>query len=294
MASNNLRVIYKNLVDVATLYASSSATAATDVTNLKSDIKGLVWRTSTNTSSTSIGIIAVQVAVAEVVNSVVLAYTNLAPGATITVQGHASLPSFGGTINSPTVTAGTVLASNLPALPYMNSGFNYWGGEAYSSTNLREGYARVYFNNTTAYRFYSITISSTDTNVFNYVEVSRLIMGTYWTPRFNTGYGMSTTTVDMSSSERSEAGDLVTSAMPTYSTLSFDLKYMDKTDKSSFQKLIKYSTSKKPIFISLFPENADDYSKEQVYQLYGKLKTIPGLEHPMFEMYSSNIEIEEV
>ena len=55
MASNNLRIIYQNILDLSgtTITASSTASASTPVTNLKLDSKSQVWRSANTTIATN-------------------------------------------------------------------------------------------------------------------------------------------------------------------------------------------------------------------------------------------------
>lgn len=58
MAANNLRIIYQNIADTATLTASSTA-GTTSVNNLKKDSKASIWRSSTSsTSSVKVNLVA--------------------------------------------------------------------------------------------------------------------------------------------------------------------------------------------------------------------------------------------
>jgi hypothetical protein len=64
-------------------------------------------------------------------------------------------------------------------------------------------------------------------------------------------------------------------------------------------KLLIGSGISKPVFISLFPDNTDtglavDYEKERAHQCYGKMTQIPGVNYSTLDMYSTQIEIEEV
>jgi hypothetical protein len=68
---------------------------------------------------------------------------------------------------------------------------------------------------------------------------------------------------------------------------------MNQKDRVNFNNLQRAKGTKKPLFISVFPEDADK-GKEQIYRIYGKMSQLYGIEHPIFEMYSSQIEIEEV
>ncbi len=98
----------------------------------------------------------------------------------------------------------------------------------------------------------------------------------------------------MSTSDRSEAGDLIVQEAPVYKTLKLDLKYLDKSDRQQFNKLIRTVATKRPVFISAFPENTDDFELEQTYQIYGKFSALYGVNHYMYSMFSTQIEVEEV
>ena len=132
-----------------------------------------------------------------------------------------------------------------------------------------------------------------------YIEASRLIIGKYWSPKYNTDYGLSNTVKDLSTHDRTDAGDLITKRGPRYSTLNFDLKWLDQSDRIQMTKLLIGSGISKPVFISLFPDNTDtglavDYEKERAHQCYGKMTQIPGVNYSTLDMYSTQIEIEEV
>lgn len=132
-----------------------------------------------------------------------------------------------------------------------------------------------------------------------YIEASRLIIGPYWSPKYNTDYGLTNTVKDMSTHDRTDAGDLITKRGPRYSTLSFDLKWLDQADRIQLTKLLIGSGMSKPIFISLFPDNTDtglavDYEKERAHQCYGKMVQVPGVSYSTLDIYSTQIEIEEV
>ena len=301
----NLRVVYQNIADLttATITASSTASAATAVANLKKDIKSLVWRSSVS-STASIRANLVVTLPSNVVKSVILAFTNLSVVATIRVRGFTGgAPILSGTVDSPSYSlpgttvfdSGTVLAN-----PYQGTGFSNWNNDSYYPATIatttyteRKVYSRVWIPAGVACT--SLLIEIIDTNNINrYVEASRLIIGDYWSPTYNTSFGLSITPKDTSETNRSEAGDLLTSNGIIYNVLNFDLKYMSPTDRVVFAKIIKIVGAQKPLFISLFPDNTEDWEKEQLFQIYGKLSQLYGITHPIFGNYSSQIEIEEI
>jgi len=301
MPSNNLRVLYKNLADLGSTIITANVTASsvsTPISNAKSDIKSRVYRSTVGSSVNLTVLVKIDLGAAStaVINTTVLAFTNFTSNATIRLYGTNTDPTIAGTIDSPTLTISAGFTSAVTnAVPYVSSGNNYWGSEAYLSTSGdRRGYARIYTNNTTAYRYYVLEIKDTKPSTGQYIEFSRLILGTYWSPKYNTSYGLSRSTKDLSDNSRTEAGDLITNVKPSYDTLSFDLKYMDKADRAELQKILSYNKLQRSIFVSLFPENQDDYGKEQMYQIYGKMSQLFPIEHPLYEMYGSQLDIEEI
>jgi hypothetical protein len=295
--ANNLRIIYKNIIDGATITGSSTATASTVAANLKSGIKSLVWRTASS-STTSVKAYIIASFSSTTLAGVILAFTNLSYLATVRVYGYTgTTPTHTGSVDSPTVSiAGATLvfdSGDILSNPYQNIGYSDWGTGSYAERKL---YSRVWLSDAHAQiACTSIVVEITDSNNLNqYVEVSKLIVGKQWSPTYNTSYGLSAGTTDMSTSERSEAGDLLVTRGKMYNSLAFDLKWMEKTDRIELNNLIKTNGIQKPLFVSLFPNNSDDWEKEQLYQIYGYQSKLNSLVHPMFSMYSSQLEIEEI
>lgn len=300
MAANNLRVIYENVVDLSTttLQVSSEASVSTPIVNLKSDIKSSVWRSGTTTSA----IIVVNLSSARATRGLVLPFTNLTGGATIRVRVTSGTVTLGGTVAAPTVSiagGSTPVDTGLvSALPYMT---NYYatGVTASGTPSSFKPYARVWFtpaqSAATATTVTKYVIEIVDVgNPDGFLEVSRMVLGPAWIPNFNTSYGLESTIKDMSTSTRSEAGDLIVQEAPSYKMLRFDLRYMDKQDRQEFNKLVRTTGQKRPVFISVFPENTTDYEEEQTYQIYGKFSQLYGVNNFIYSMYSTQIEVEEV
>lgn len=296
MAANNLRIIYQNLADSATITASSTA-GTTTTANLKKDTKSLIWRSQTSSTNAVKANIVMSFA-SSIIGGVVLPFCNLTPSATIRVRGYTgTAPTLGGTIDAPTITApGTLVfdTTNILATPYTSLGLWGWDGLSLGANSYSYGggtCARVWFPKVTCT---SIVIEIIDNNADRFVEVSRLVVGTYWSPTYNTEFGLSTTLKDLSTSERNESGDLVTNRGARFNSMSFDLNWLTPADRLEFLKILKGNGIAKPLFISLFPDNTTDWSKEQAHQIYGKLTQPGSITHPLYNMYSTQIEIEEV
>lgn len=309
MAQNNLRIIYQNIADVATLSASSVAGAGTPVSNLTKDTKSLVYRSSAS-GTTSIGVNIVATFTSMILGGpssgigIILPFTNLTDQATIRVRGFTGTAPTPGTGTAPTATtAGTLQfdSGTVLAAPYQNLGINNWDSDDYyivtsASTIFRDRkvYGRVWVPLVTPVTCTSLLIEITDVNINQFVEISRLVIGKYWSPKYNTNYGLSAGIKDTSTSSRSEAGDLMSSIGPKYGTLSFDLKWLTASDRANLNKIVRLVGTQKPLFVSLFPDNSSDWEKEQMYQIYGKLADTSIIDHSIFEMYGSQLELEEI
>jgi hypothetical protein len=279
--STKLRVIYQNLADTATITASPAATGATLVTNMQKDVKSLVYRGS-GTSTT----LTVNLSTAAIVGGVALPFCNLTATATIRVQGYSTINGTG----TQVFDTGTI-----NACPYQPLGLWAWGSLPIGLNTYAYGggtYARCWLPNGTQTTCLSLRIEIVDTANTS-IELSRLVIGSYWAPTYNTSFGLTAGTNDLSENSRSESGDIITNRGTRHSTLNFDLKYMNPADRTQFSKIVRGSGLNKALFVSLFPDDPEP-EKEQLHQIYGKLSQLGGISHPMYEMYSTTIDIEEV
>jgi hypothetical protein len=302
--SNNLRIIYSNLVDLSdtTITASSTASGATTAANLRVDSKSKVWRSGTTKKANFI----VSFTTDRIIGGVAIPFCNLSTTAKIRIRGYTSAtgaPTHTGTLADPTITGGATAIDINPtwsalAAPYELLGLWNWGTVPLGVNTYSYGggtYARQWIplGNQVAVRYVTVEIVDSS-NTATYLEASRLIVGPYWSPKYNTSYGLSSTAKDLSRHTRTEAGDLNTIRGVRYNSLNFDLKHMDQNDRSRFLEIVKGNGLPRPVFVSLFPDNSTDWSKEQQHQIYGKLSQLSPITHPWLEMYSTNIEIEEI
>jgi len=297
MAANNLRIIYQNIIDSATITASSTL-GITSAANLAKDIKGSVWRSALSTT-TSVKANLVVAFAPTIVGGIMLPFCNLSPTATVRVRGYTgAAPTMAGTVDLPTVSAtGTLVFDSgiVIAAPYQVLGLWSWGTLPLGVNSYSYGggtYGRVWVPNQLSCT--SLLIEIVDVNADRYIELSRLVVGAYWSPTFNTSFGLSSTNKDMSSHSRSESGDLITTRGVRYRSMRFDLTWLTPEDRLEFTRILKGNGLPKPLFISLFPDNLEDWDKEQAHQVYGKLSQLSDIQHPMFGIYSTAIDIEEI
>lgn len=307
----NLRIIYQNQVDLGTTTISSSSnqSSSTTVSNLKSDTKSLVWRSSpTTVSSTQVKAnLIVDLGSQKTIGGVVLAFTNLnSSTATIRVRGFTTgVPSHGTVdqINNPTITVTGATAFDTGSViccPWNTMGVSDWGTNPVGSSNYSYGggtYARDWFTPTSV-RYLTIEIVDNYSTSASgrYIEVSRLIVGNYWSPQYNVGYGVSAGIKDMSEHIRTESGDLLTTRGPKYQCVNFNLEWLSVSDRQEMAKLLTINGISRPILVSLFPDgtSTEEYERERAHQVYGKLTQTSQMTYNNPFMYSIPLEIEEV
>ena len=301
--ANNLRIVYNNHINLPTTLLTASAVSSANATtaNLKGDVKSLVFRSSTagiqiNTKS----IIIVDLAQVRDFNCVILPFTNLTATATVLVRGHASLPTtssasppvLSGGGATTTLFNGLVCPWALNGLPDWNPLINTAAGYSYGKGN----HAAAWLPSTGSFRYLSIEVTDTSQST-RIIEISKLVVGMYWEPTYNTNFGVSHSMEDMSEHERSESGNLLTNRGPRYRTLQFDLSYLDASDKQEFTRFMIANGTFMPLFISVFPNNGNTSAlleQERSHMLYGKLVSTPSLKYFAPQVYSTSLEVEEI
>jgi hypothetical protein len=173
------------------------------------------------------------------------------------------------------ITSGEYIESTTSAVSEISE-IGYGGGK----------YITVYLN------LYSEPITTFTVNFDSSVKVSRFIVGNYWSPTYNTSFGMQAGFEDTSTSERLQSGDLYSTPGPRHKVLSFELPNLTDSDKFRLFDIVKLIGKSKPIFISLFPSDSDK-EREQIYSIYGKFTNLPSLTYSMFTKYVSSLQIEE-
>lgn len=274
----NLRIVYNNVADSATLTASSTAGSLT-VTRLVTDYKSEVWR-ATSTSAT----LTATWSTAQMLGVVSLPFCNFTSTATIRVRGYTE-PSdptpFFDTTAKPCCAYSPLGQWDWGAQPLGVNAFSYAGG----------AYATVWFPIASVKK---LVIDLVDTaNTAGYIEAGRLVTGSYWTPALNADYGASVAPVDSTKVERTDSGDPIRGRGHKHRLLSVNLSEMSESDRAQCYNLLVGNGLARPVFISLYPES-DTPQLEQSHQLYGQLNQLGAIAVPIFNRYSAPITVEEV
>ncbi|SDM77275.1 hypothetical protein SAMN05216517_106105 [Janthinobacterium sp. OK676] len=275
---SNLRIIHDNAADRAVLAASSQA-GTLGPANLQRERKSAVLR--------SVGPfleITATLPLGEIVGGVVLPFCNLTASALIRVRGYAAPGDA-----TPVFDTGAVLACAYAPLGAWDFGATALAVNAFSFGGGT--YARVWFPRTTARHFF-IELADPD-NPAGYIECSRLVLGNYWEPENNASYGASVTPVDTSTQYRKGSGEQGVEAGSAYRKLTLALEHMTPLDRASAWRLVRGSGKRRPILVSLFPDDADP-ELEQAHQLYGRLAELAAISTPYFQTYATSLDIEEL
>lgn len=283
---DNLIIISDNVVDTATLTVSTTA-GSTSKDNMKTNIKSQIWR-STATSATILVTFS-----SRIIQGVATPFCNLTNSATIRVKGWSVNPTLSGiSIVGGTMSwdSGSKTACPWDTPLHTTATTPHVGVTSYAFGGGKTG--RCYHENSN--NITGITIELADpSNPSGYIEISRLVVGDFWSPNYNTSYGLSVEPVDLSTNIRMDSGDLISNIGTKHNKLTFDLKYLTDLDRIQMMKLLKSNGINKPLFVSLFPEDSDPY-KERDHQIFGKISQMSPIQHPIYSTYSSQLSVEEI
>lgn len=180
-------------------------------------------------------------------------------------------------VGSVTMTVtGQTAVTEATTSGFSNQTVGYGGGK----------YIAKYFTLAAGTTSFTVTFSAS-------VKVSKFIVGNYWSPKYNTGYGVQVGYSDATTTERLQSGDLYSVIAPRNKQLQFDLQYMDESDKFQLFDIMKSIGKTKSVFVSVFPGDSDQ-QKEQMYTICGKFTSIGNISHVMYSMYSSSLQFEEI
>jgi hypothetical protein len=273
----NLRVVYDNAADRATVSASSVA-GTLAAANLMTNIKSQVWR-ATDTSAT----LTLTWPSAEFAGCVALPFCNLGSTATMRVRGYTNVGDA-----TPAFDTGANLAC-----PYAPLGLFGWGTEPLGCNAFAFGggtYAVSWFEIAAVTK---LVIDLDDpASPSGYVEAARLVTGGYWSPANNADWSPKLSVQDSTVNTRNDAGDLVTDRGPQNRTLALSLSWLPPADRDQLMSILRGNGFAAPVFVSLFPQS-DDPLQEQQHQIWGKLSDLGSIVNNFLSNYTGTITLQE-
>ena len=281
----NLRILHDNAADRAVLTASSQV-GALGPTNLQRDRKSAVLRAVSTYQA-----ITATWPTQEAIACVALIFTNMTSSARMRVRGYATpggelVLDQGDIFPCPAAPHGSFPWGTLPLgwNAYQAGGVNTWarGGGAdgvawFPAVRVRQLVIEVWAPQCPE----------------GYLEISRLVTGNYWSPKYNAEYGAQLLLQDSSENYRTGAGDLKTAMGTTSDKLSINLAHLTPMDRARFMRILRESGKERAMLFSLFPENPDPLL-EQDHMLYGRATNIDAVTTPYYETYSAPLQIEGI
>ena len=252
----NLRVVYQNVTDTATITASSTS-GSYSVNNLKTEYKSQFHRSTTTSVEYTLTWASNQT-----IQCVVLPCTNLSSTATLQVRLYNATTALTNELISG-ADSGTVLANQFTGISeFSNPNGNLFAYGAVTKT--------VHWFSTPYTTVRALKITLTDTNnPVGYIDCARIICGSFWEPTYNASKdNLVLSTTDTSETSRNDAGDLISEPGFIYDSVQLNLDVLTDTDRDTLLKIIKKLGVSQNFLLSLFPENRT--SNELQYLIYGK------------------------
>jgi hypothetical protein len=267
----NLRVIYNNVADIATIAAST--TAAGSVDNLKNTQKTSVHRSSSATVTYTL-----TWSTAQNVNCIALPATNLQAGDLIKVQLYTQTSDTATVYDTGDLKACTGRVTTLynkSGLPtYVDFGF---GGATKTSVWLP-----------TTYPVKKLIITLTSNSV-SQIDCARIICGTYWESSRQVNNGIQLGYEDLSEITTTRSGNTYEDRKPIVETMQFDLEYISDSDRQQLQKLMRSWGSSGLIYYCVFPDNTNP-EITQSYSIYGRSGS-NNIQYQFHKYYNTNFSI---
>lgn len=263
-----LRIVYNNVSNSASSLVASTTAGGLAASNLLTDQKSEVWRSTGNSAT-----LTLTWAASKPISMVSLAFSNLTASATMRVQCY----TLSGDA-SPVFDTGAIACCNV------NLGFT-------SAVGFGGGmYGTVWFSSVTCQK---IVITISDASL-SYIQAGRLITGNYWTPeRDAESDSVKLTYADDSKHSRSEAGGLWTERGPMYKKLTFDLSVMSASDRNAMWRIAAGNGMSNSLFISVHPESTDVWA-EQMHTIYGRLTSQSAFQFKYLHLHATQLQVEEV
>lgn len=274
----NLRILHDNAAERATITATSQASTAMAAANLKTYIKGEIWR-SVGTSAT----LTLTWADPQTIAGIVLPYFNGTGAATIRAIGRTNAADA-----SPLFDVGPV-----DACPGQILGLWDWGDAALGANAFAYGggsCAVMWLPVPGAVRKLEIVLSDPG-NAAGYLEAGLVMCGGYWEPGVNADYGAMTVPVDSTKVERSDAGDQIVDRGTRHNKLSFSLSSMDPVDRAAVWRILRGNGASRPVFIDMYPDSTDEALRQE-NMLAGRLTNLAGVTAASFMRATTSVTIE--
>lgn len=283
MALTPPRIVYRNLVDEATLSASPSLVSSLPVANLQNTLRTAMARSTSLASQDILGDWGAQ----EPVDCCVAWRHNWGPGSTWRLR-----------LYSGANQTGTLLydSGDIDAEPITPLGELWWGYEPWGTGIIDDWgwwWSTLWLDEVVSARSFKLTIYA-PSNPYAYVELSRLILGAAWTLS-DTANGMapgaSIEWRDDHRLARTDAGSLISTQGAMWRAAKFQLARLSDNDRRELFRIARLQGRYRDVFVSLLPGYGG--AAERDYELLGQFSSLPPMTMHGATYWNGAVEIEE-
>lgn len=276
----NIRILYDNDADDATVTASTTASADQAASNLLTDVKGDIHRSTGTTCVYTFTWTALMM-----LNLFKFVFTNYSSTATMKIDGYTNAGDV-----VPLVTVGPSLCCGYTELENLDFG-GMLGANAWSYCG--GAYAGLYFD-AMLVRQIKVTVTDVD-NGDGWLDTSRAVTGNYLELESNPAWNPALAIKRGGELHDTQDGTTRAERKPMKRSMALDLQWINSVaDRTFIYNLFAGNGSGTPAFFSLFPENADDLLLEQQHEIYGRIGLENKLSHPQYGRFSAPLEVREI
>lgn len=241
---SRVRIIAPNRADEAALTAAPAMVATLPVENLQDDARARVAR--------SVGLPAPQYIRGDwpafnSINAFALWRHNLSGAATLRLKLYAGAGQAGTLLyDSGAISLGSII-------PYgeLVYGVDIYGAQLFENWPVASHV--IWF---AAVLPLSFELQLTDpANPDGYMQVSRLVLGGYFSPAVNFSRPFRMRWEDESTQERTDGGTLRTDEREPFRLFNFNLDSMNEAERAALMELLRQHAKNKTLFLSMFPED---------------------------------------
>lgn len=272
----NLRIIYNNVADLATITASTTASG------LASNMQNAQKTSAHRSTSTSTVTYTLTWSTAQNINCVALPATNLIAGDLITVKLYTTAISDAAgpvaqLIDLQACTARSILLQNGNTTS-TSADFGYGGATKTS----------VWFSNSYNIQAMEITLTR-GSGLAQQIDCARIVCGQYWEASRQVTKGIDLGTEDQSEVITTRSGNTYVDRKTISDTLNFNLDYINDVDRKTFLQLLRSWGKNGLIYVCLFPDNTNtEYT--QAYSIYGRLQS-NSIRYEYLGYYNTSIQL---
>lgn len=212
--------------DASTITSSSEASSDLADDNVVHDHVGKPWRTSSDNGEW----IAFDLGGATQIKTVGIFNHNLSASATVTLEAD-SAATFDSDSGSPEYSQALTIATDADGNPHKRI---------------------VYFLDQT-YRYWRISISDYPTNTDGYIQIGRIVMGTYYEPDRNMREGFSVAMADPSEGQNKPGTHTFWRTKTRFRRATVAFEYMGRTQKDKLEAIFLKAGNSEPLLLALDP-----------------------------------------